>query len=159
VLTWLGTWATGLFGNIPGQDLQQRIFASKDEWTARWSCILASILYLAFGLIPVGLGLASRLTHREEIPGTVLLHLALDRELKFLSEPLIIVFVLAIVSIIVSVATSSTIAPATILASNLLGRVKLFEGRHLVLDRLCVVAVTLGAIAMAYTGESIMGLL
>ncbi len=155
VLTWLGTWATGLFGNIPGQDLQQRIFAAKDEKTARWACLLASGLYLAFGLIPVALGLASRLTHQGPVEGGVLLHMAGS----YLSPPLVIVFVLAVVSIIVSVATSATIAPATILARNLLEPLGLLPDRHLLLDRLCVVAVTLGAIAMAFTGESIMGLL
>ncbi|MGQ0635609.1 MAG: sodium:solute symporter family transporter [Planctomycetaceae bacterium] len=156
VLTWVGTLATGLFGNIPGQDLQQRIFASKDERVASLSCLLASALYLLFGLIPVALGLASSATHPHEIKGNaVLLHLAFD----FLSTPLLIVFVLAVISIIVSVATSATIAPATILARNLLGNVRLFEGRHLLLDRVCVVAITAVAVAITFTDEGIIDLL
>ena len=32
IMGWIGAWATGLFGCIPGQDLQQRVFASKDDF-------------------------------------------------------------------------------------------------------------------------------
>lgn len=63
VLGWLGAWATGLFGNIPGQDLQQRAFSAKSADTAMYACILAGVLYLLFGMIPVTLGLASLVTH------------------------------------------------------------------------------------------------
>ena len=34
VLSVLAAWATGLFGNIPGQDLQQRVFSARDATTA-----------------------------------------------------------------------------------------------------------------------------
>lgn len=160
LLTAIGTFLTGLLGNVPGQDLQQRIFAAKNERVASLSCILSAVLYLAFGMIPVLLGLAANVMQLNPPPedpdGHMLLPLLAA---KFLGEGMVIVFVLAIISIIVSVATSATISQATILASNVLGKVKLFEGRHLVLDRLCVFAVTLGSVAVAFSGESIMGLL
>ncbi len=60
LLGWFTTWVNGVLGNIPGQDLMQRIFASRSGTVASRACILAGCVYIAFGLLPVGLGLASR---------------------------------------------------------------------------------------------------
>ena len=51
ILAYAGTWATGLFGNLPGQDLQQRIFSAKSADTARAACLWSGIFYLVFALI------------------------------------------------------------------------------------------------------------
>jgi hypothetical protein len=40
-----------------------------------------------------------------------------------------------------------------------LGRFSIFNGHHLILDRICVVVVTIGSVLVAFSGESIMGLL
>ena len=70
------------------------------------------------------------------------------------------VFVIAVVSMIVSTATSAVLAPATILGHNLLARLPQFDGsRALLRDRLSVVLVSLGGIGLALLGESLMGLL
>jgi solute:Na+ symporter, SSS family len=155
VLAWSGDWATGLFGNIPGQDLQQRVFAAKSENTAALACILAGIAYFLFGLIPVSLGLVSNLTHPGEIDGKILHWLASE----YLNGWMSLVFVVSFVSIVVSTATSAVLAPAAILGHNLLGRITLFQGRKLLVDRLCVLLVAAGGVSLAYTGDKIMGLL
>ncbi|MDA0834106.1 MAG: sodium:solute symporter family protein [Planctomycetota bacterium] len=154
-LAWMGAWSTGMFGNLPGQDLNQRVFASRDTWTAKWACIIAGVIYLIFGMIPVTLGLVSNITHPDEINGKILPVMAG----AFLSPAMAVVFVVSFVSIVVSTATSAVLAPATILGHNLLGRFKIFQGHHLLLDRACVVLVTIGGLVLAYSGESIMGLL
>ncbi len=160
VLAAIGTFLTGLLGNVPGQDLQQRIFAAKDTRVASMACILSSIVYFAFGLIPVLLGLAAYAMNmpRPELDtdGHMLLPMLAS---QFLHEFMVVVFVLAILSIIVSVATSATISQATILASNVLGKFSLFQGHHLMLDRICVLIVTIGSVATAFSGKSIMSLL
>ncbi len=155
-----GTFLTGLLGNVPGQDLQQRVFTANSPKTASWACILSAAVYFPFGLIPVMLGLAA---FSQGIPlpendtdGHMLLPMLAS---QYLHEALVIVFVLAVISIIVSVACSATISEATILASNVLGGWKLFEGRHLLLDRLCVVLVSIGSVILAFSGKSIMELL
>ncbi len=154
VLAWLGAWATGLFGNIPGQDLQQRVFAAKSPNTAMQACILAGVLYLVFGLIPVTLGLASLVTHPDgEIDPVAFL------AGEYLSPTMLVVFVVAVVSMVVSTATSAVLAPATILGHNLLARVPGFDRAPLLRDRLCVVLVSLGGIALALWGKSLMELL
>ena len=154
MLGWLGTWATGLFGNIPGQDLQQRVFASKSPDTAMRACVLAGVLYFFFGMMPVMLGLASLVTH----PGEAIDPVGFLAG-EYLSTGMLVVFVVAIVSMVVSTATSAVLAPATILGHNLLARLAPFANRPLFRDRLCVVLVSLGGVAMAMWGKSLMALL
>ena len=155
VLSVLAAWATGLFGNIPGQDLQQRVFAAKNAHTASRACILAGALYLAFGCLPLILGFASLVIH----PGGDLDPVAFLAN-TYLSPAMLVVFVLAVVSMIVSTATSAVLAPATILGHNLLARISFFQKRKpLFRDRLSVVLVSVGGVSVAMLGESLMGLL
>ena len=154
VLAWLAAWATGLFGNIPGQDLQQRVFAAKSPETAMRACVLAGVLYLLFGMIPVTLGLASLITHPNgEIDPVAFL------AGEYLSPTMLVIFVVAVVSMVVSTATSAVLAPATILGHNLLARLPGFDRKPLLRDRLCVVLVSLGGIGLALWGKSLMELL
>ena len=154
ILAVLAMWATGLFGNIPGQDLQQRVFAAKSAKTAQHACILAGVLYLCFGSLPLILGLSSLVTHPEGNIDPVAFMAG-----EYLSTGMLVIFVIAVVSMIVSTATSAVLAPATILGHNLLNRTKLFSGRALLRDRLSVLFVSLGGIALSLMGESLMGLL
>ena len=154
IMGWIGAWATGLFGCIPGQDLQQRIFASKDENVAARACILAGVLYLAFGIVPVLLGLTSSVT-LPGVEGNPIPYLAN----KYLSSGMTVVLIVAVVAMIVSTATSAILAPATILGHNLLNRIPGVSKAPLLRDRLCVVIVAAGGVALAMAGESLMGLL
>jgi SSS family solute:Na+ symporter len=154
ILAVLALWATGLFGNIPGQDLQQRVFAAKSEKTAQHACILAGVLYLCFGSLPLILGLSSLITHPDGEFDPVAFLAG-----EYLSTGMLVVFVIAVVSMIVSTATSAVLAPATILGHNLLNRTPLFRERALLRDRLSVFFVSLGGITLSMMGESLMGLL
>ena len=136
ILGVLALWATGMFGNIPGQDLQQRVFAAKSEKTAQHACILAGVLYLCFGSLPLILGLSSLVTHPEGNFDPVAFLAG-----EYLSTGMLVIFVIAVVSMIVSTATSAVLAPATILGHNLLNRTKLFRERALLRDRLSVLFV------------------
>jgi solute:Na+ symporter, SSS family len=154
LLGWLGLWATGLLGNIPGQDLQQRVFAARSADTAMKACVLAGVLYLVFGMLPVTLGLASLVTHPEGDLDPVGFLAG-----EYLSGWVLVVFVVAVVSMVVSTATSAVLAPATLLGHNILARFGLLASRPLLRDRLCVGLVSLGGIALAMLGETLMGLL
>lgn len=154
-IVWAGTLAAGLFGNIPGQDLMQRVFSSKDARTAVLACVLAGAIYVLFGLIPVGLGLASRITLPGEDEGQILAVLAAE----YLSPSLTVVFVVSLVSIIVSTCTSAVLSPAAILAHNLLERVSALRGRQLFADRAAVLLVTAASVAVAFSGQTILELL
>jgi solute:Na+ symporter, SSS family len=155
VLGWFGIWTVGLFGNLPGQDLQQRVFASKSPGTARWACILAGIVYLLFGLVPVSLGLISKITHPGNVEGNILIQLAGN----YLSTPMMIVFTVSMVSIILSTATSAVLAPASILGHNLFARLRIFNGHHLLMERLSVLLVSAGGVGLYFWSDQILELL
>lgn len=155
LLGWFGVWTVGLFGNLPGQDLQQRVFASKSPATARWACILAGVVYLLFGLIPVSLGLISTITYPGKVEGNILIQLAGN----FLSTPMMLVFTVSIVSIVLSTATSAVLAPASILGHNLFARLRIFDGHHLLMERLSVLLVSAGGVALYFWSDQILELL
>lgn len=154
IMAWISSWAAGMLGNIPGQDLQQRVFASKDENTAARACILAGVLYFLFGIVPVGLGLASLVTHPNLDVDPVAFLAG-----RYLSPGLLVMFVVAVVSMVVSTATSAVLAPATLLGHNLLSRVPILKDRALFRDRLCVVIVSAGGVVLALQGQKMMDLL
>jgi SSS family solute:Na+ symporter len=155
-LAWAGTFSSGCFGCVPGQDLMQRVFAAKDSNVAKQACILAGILYLTFGLIPIGMGLASRILVPEGDLGDRTLVVMAE---KFFSPAMLVVFVLSLVSIIISTATSAVLAPATILGNNLMGKLGIFNGRELFAERLAVAVMVLGGLVVAFSGETILELL
>jgi SSS family solute:Na+ symporter len=154
VLGWLGAWATGLFGNLPAQDLQQRVFAARSPATAVAGCILAGVLYFAFAMLPVTLGLASLVLHPQGTLDPVGFLAG-----SHLSAGMLAVFVVSIASIVISTATSAVLAPATILGHNVFTRLPWFVDRPLLRERSCVVLVSLGSIAVAMGGGSLMKLL
>lgn len=160
-LAWLSFLCTGLFGCIPGQDLQQRVFAAQDEKTASRACILAGVFYFIFGMIPVALGLASLVTH-PPIAGAPRLddkQLIAQISVDFLSTPMLVTFIIALVAMIVSTATSAVLAPSSILSRNLLGRISKTAKHSLLRDRMCVVIVAAGGVGLTFIGESLLGLL
>ncbi|MEE9229858.1 MAG: sodium:solute symporter family protein [Acidobacteriota bacterium] len=118
-LNWFRAWIVLGLGNLAGQDLLQRSFASRDERVAQNSAYLSGIFYLTFGLIPLFIGLA----------GTILLpDLALeDPELviplmakQFLPVPLMALFLGALIAAIMSSADSALLVPSSIIGQNLL---------------------------------------
>jgi Na+/proline symporter len=133
----------------------QRVFASKDASTAVRACILAGLIYIAFGLIPVSLGLASRILLPGEGGGEILGILWS----QYLRPVMTVVFLVSLISIIISTATSAVLSPATILGHNLLGRLKPFRARQLFVDRLAVMLVTLASVVTAFSGRTILELL
>ncbi len=154
-LAWTSTLVTGVLGNIPGQDLMQRIFSARSGTVAARACVLAGVVYISFGLLPVMLGLASRLVLPEADSSGILNLLAA----KVLSGPVRIVFVVALLSIVVSTATSALLSPASLLARNVFEHVDWFKRRPLATDRYCVVASMLVSLGLAFAGSSVLSLL
>ena len=155
VLGLMATLGSGIFGCIPGQDLLQRVFASKDSFTAKRACLLAGVLYILFGLLPVGMGLASRLMDSANGDGAIIAILAK----QFLSPVMTIVFVVSLMSMLISTATSAVLAPATILGHNLLNKLAAFQAKDLLAERIAVTIMVIGGVCFAFSGETILGLL
>jgi Na+/proline symporter len=161
ILGTAGIFFTGLFGNIPGQDLQQRVLCSRSPRVAVWSCLICSVLYLAVGLIPVYVGLAARIQLFDKITEA---HVQGDQVLSvaapyFLNEPLVIVLVIGLISVNLAVAASATISQTTILDRNVLRFLKRKADPSTNYEKGCVIAVSIGSMIAAFSGESVMGLL
>jgi SSS family solute:Na+ symporter len=154
-LAWTSTLVVGVLGNIPGQDLMQRVFSARSARVAAQACLLAGCVYLVFGLLPVLLGLASRIVLPDAETSGILNRLAVE----VLSGPMRMVFVLALLSIVVSTATSALLSPAALLARNVFEHVSWFRRRSLATDRGCVVACLLVSLALAFAGQQVLGLL
>lgn len=162
----------GLLGNVPGQDLQQRVASAKSATTARWMCVVGGVSYLIFGLIPLYLGLAARWRFGDGLSESELPLNAIATE--YLSEPLQILLIVGMFSLCLAVAAGATLSQASIVSRNVIKPL-----RGLVRDsaggdslwvarvwgtrvwgtRASVGLVIAGSLAVAFSGESIMGLL
>ncbi|HEX9726290.1 MAG TPA: sodium:solute symporter family protein [Vicinamibacteria bacterium] len=155
-LDWMALFCVGALGNIPGQDLMQRIFASKSAVVAKRASILAGVAYLTFGLIPIMLGFAARLLVPQEITRSILPALAS----LFLSPVLLVTFTVALISAVLSTIDSALLSPASVLSQNIFER---FNTRQriasLTLNRIAVLIVAAGSVGFAFLGESAYALL
>jgi Na+/proline symporter len=155
LLAYFGAWATGVMGNIPGQDLQQRVFSARDERTAVQACLLTGVTYFCFGMIPVSLGLVSRIIV-PDAPENGILWVMVN---LFLSPTFAVFFILVFTSMVISTTTSAILAPATIISYSLVSRRFVFQNRKLLLERASVLLVSLGGIALTFLDRSKMELL
>jgi Na+/proline symporter len=167
----------GLLGNVPGQDLQQRVASAKSAATARWMCVVGGVLYLLIGLIPIYLGLAARWTFGDGLSESQLPLNAIAA--RYLSEPFQILLIVGMFSLCLAVAASATLSQASIVSRNVIkplrGLVRDSAGTESLRDagvcdagvrdagvwgaRFSVGLVIAGSLAVAYSGESIMELL
>ncbi|MEZ4443529.1 MAG: sodium:solute symporter family protein [Polyangiaceae bacterium] len=150
-IRWLGVILVASLGNLPGQDLLQRIFAAKDAATARRACTLAGTAYVLLGAIPVLLGLAADLLVPGAVDKAVLPALASG----FLSPALAFVFAFALASAVLSTIDSALLSPSAVFAQNVLPHLLGKRGEKALSDnRWAVVAVTAISLTVAYVGES-----
>lgn len=153
LLAWSGLLVAGALGNIPGQDVLQRVFASRTERVARRACLIAGSLYLVLGAVPVVLGLAARLL----LPGQEGDMLATLGRILF--SPLAALgLVLLVVSAVLSSVDSALISAASVLAQNLL-RHSFPRTGLLRLSRLSVLIIGAASLFYAFRGLSAYSLL
>jgi len=152
---WVGIFCVGALGNLPGQDLMQRVFSAKSERVASRACLIAGTVYLSFGLLPILLGLVANLIFPDQLDRAVLPALAG----LFLSPPLAVIFTVAVLSAVLSTIDSAILSPSSVLAQNVLERWNRGRISSLALNRFCVVLVTAASLFMAYLGESAYALL
>ncbi|MEE8586723.1 MAG: sodium:solute symporter family protein [Acidobacteriota bacterium] len=155
LLQWLSVFCIAALGNIPGQDLMQRVFASRSARVAQRACWWAGSAYLAFGMIPVMLGLASRLALPESLQQSILPALAQT----FLNPFTATVFLLTLTSAILSTIDSALLAPASVLSRNLLERFNRGRISSNQLTRLSILLVASASLGVAYLGEDAYALL
>ncbi len=152
---WEG-WTRTALGSLVAQELIARVLASRSERVARWSAAGASGLYVALGMIPIGIGLlGTDLVGSLEDPEHMLP--AVAREL--LPRGLYFVFSGAIVAAVLSTIDSCLLVSASLFVTNVLKfRPRSEGGQSLWYVRAIVLLAAGLATWMALEAESISGM-
>lgn len=125
-VNYLGAWIILGLGSIPSQDIYQRVMSSKSEKVAVQSTYLAGGFYLTFGLLPLFIALGAKVLYPELylenkqmlLPSMVLAHGGIVVQIIFFG---------ALISAIMSTASSGLLAPAALISENLVR--PLFKGK------------------------------
>lgn len=135
------------FGSIPQQDVFQRANSSKNENVAVWGTVLGGVAYFLFAAVPLFLAYSANLID----PALAAKWLAVDSQ-KLLPElvkghlPLFaqVIFYGALLSVIMSTASGTLLAPSVTLSENVLKgwltRKNLSDHKMLVMTRWVVAA-------------------
>lgn len=144
---------TGL-GAIMGQDLIQRLLASRSEAVARYSCTFGAVFYFLLGMIPLFIGIAGRQIYPELDQPEHLIPLLAQEYLSPLSFTL---FACGLLAAIMSTADSYLLAGTTLVANNIILKMKPLtnERSKISLLRWVNVGISLMALTLAFSGQSI----
>lgn len=147
--TYLNVFAIAALGNLPGQDLAQRIFSARSADVAKNSCLIAGFCYIIFGSISIILGISARFLLPHGIAQGVVPHLARH----VLSPWLTICLVLCIISIIISTMDSAMLATSSIISHNLIRGIK-NQKIKILLYRSCIAVVGILSLMLALLGNN-----
>lgn len=144
-----------------GQDFYQRLFAAKDENTARNAAILAGVLLIAFAVFPVVTGMAARALFGAGIEASQAIPMLLNQTLPASVAAIVIA---AIISAIMSTADSLLIAGTAHITNDLYLKLINPQAEHdtarlLRISRIMTVVIGLLALGMALAFETIIDLL
>jgi len=160
ILLFITSLITIGLGSIPQQDVFQRIMSAKSAKVAARSSVAAGFLYLFIALIPLILAIFSRVKYPQLLQNDYhfLLPTLIYNEANTFSK---VMFFGAIVSAIMSTASSATLAPSIVLSENILKPLffkKINDKQLMWLTRLCVIFITLVSLFFAVNGRSIFSL-
>jgi solute:Na+ symporter, SSS family len=123
MLGWIAALLTMALGSIPQQDVFQRVNSSKNERVAIWGTTLGGVAYFFFAAIPLFIafsatmidpGMVTRLT---EIDTQLILPTLVMTHMPFWLQ---VVFFGALISVIMSTASGTLLAPAVTFSENVL---------------------------------------
>lgn len=161
MLGWIAALLTMALGSIPQQDVFQRVNASRSESVAVWGTTLGGVAYFFFAAVPLFLAFAATLIDPEAtarlmesdsqlvLPSLVAQHMPVWVQVVFFG---------ALLSVIMSTASGTLLAPAVTFAENVVrGSVpNMTDSQLLFTTRLTVFVFTLMVTAYAIlTDESI----
>jgi SSS family transporter len=121
ILEYIAAWITIGLGSIPQQDVFQRVMAAKSERVSVRSSYFGAVMYLTVAFIPLYIGLCATqlypdLVKETQNSQTMLPMVVLRHEGIFVQ----IMFFGALLSAIMSTTSGAILAPASILAENLI---------------------------------------
>lgn len=123
VLAFISAFMTMGLGSIAQQDVFQRANSAKSAKVAVWSSVIGGSLYLVFAAVPIFLGYSAYLIN----PDLVAQFMAIDSQ-QVLPQlikqhlPLFaqVIFYGALLSVIMSTASATMLAPSVVISSNIL---------------------------------------
>ena len=155
----LGALAVGALGNLPVQDLLQRILSAKSQRVAAWSCNVAALGYLLLGALPVAIGFSAAMLIPDAVREGQDVVTVLTQTL--LSPPLQIILLLAILSAALSTFVSAVMSPAVLIGHNLIEpRLRIYRKGNwsdrdsVWLQRACVLGVSVASILLTQLGHT-----
>ena len=113
-MKYIEAWIIVGFGSLGGQDLVSRIMSAKNVTVARWSSVIAGILYWTVGLLPVMLGIVGFIL----LPNYTGESILIDLSIQYLPLPLVALMVGGLLSAIMSSVDTAMLAPASIIGNN-----------------------------------------
>ena len=147
---YLAAWITIGLGSIPQQDVFQRVMSARSENVAVRASYVGSLMYLTIAFIPLLIGLSAKVVYPELMAGDP--QMVLPQAVLLHSSVLIqVMFFGALLSAIMSTSSGAILAPATILAENVIRPYlpKLSDKQFLRLLRGSVVAISLVSTVLA----------
>ena len=164
MVAWMAALLTMGFGSIPQQDVFQRANASRNERIAVWGTVLGGVFYFVFAAIPLFLAYSATqidpamVTRFMEEDSQLILPNLIIGHLPFAAQ---VIFFGALLSVIMSTASGTLLAPAVTFSENVLrGFIPGMSDRHFLwMTRAVVVVFTVAVCLYALsTEESIHGM-
>ncbi len=150
IVTWLAAWSVLGLGSIPSQDVFQRAMSSGSANTAVRSCYIAAALYLTVAMLPLFISLCTKHLYPGQaddaqlaLPNMVMAHTGIFVQVLFFGS---------LLSAIMSTTSSAILAPAAIVAENIirpLSKKSFSDKEMLMLTRLSVLLFAMIATVMA----------
>ena len=158
-----GSWIVMGLGCVVGQDVIQRALSSRNDQIAVSSSIMAGFFYAAIALVPITIGFAARIVfarHGVELSGDLENQVLPNMAILILGQlhPIILVlFLSALISAIMSSADSSLLAGSSLLVNNVISPLfpRLNDSRLLGITRITTLLLTIIAMFLALKVDSI----
>lgn len=143
------------FGSIPQQDIYQRAMSAKSPEQSMWASIIGGLLYFSIVMIPIAIGTIAAHLYPDLVSSNSQLlipTLISDHTSSFLQ----VLFFGALISAILSTASGALLAPATLLAENIIKPFfrQMHDRLRMMIIQVGVVVVAFGAIFLAYNPDA-----
>jgi Na+/proline symporter len=122
---WIAAFFTMALGSIPQQDVFQRVNSSKNERTAVWGTTLGGVFYVIFALVPIYLAYTALIIDPAMVDAVSVADEKMQRimptlvmsHMSFASQ---VIFFGALLSVIMSTASGTLLAPSVTFSENVL---------------------------------------
>mgnify|MGYP001548592679 CR=1 FL=1 len=153
----IDAFAIPILGSIVAQEMISRFLGAKTARTAVRGGLMAGGLYLIVGVFPLAFGMIGASAGFDAGAGDLFLPLMAA---ELLPSALFVVFIGALFSAVLSTVDSALLAVSGLATENLYARVRRSAGARekLIAARVLTVIAGLSALAVAFSGETIYGL-